>query len=444
MVLNTNASGSPPASAVHVGADGLVAVARHDRHGAVERRGPDLDQQVGQPVDADLAGRRPDHDGEHRRVGDAVVERVLELVDRGDVAVEVALEHGVVGHDDALDQVVVDLVLELLHLVGDLLGVRDPVLVDVRRVGEQVGDAPEVGLGADGQLEGGDAGAEAVAELRQRDVEARPLAIELVDEHHAGDAEVAGHLPRLLGLHLDPVERADHEHRQVGDAQRGGDLAHEVGVARGVDEVDLVVAPLERARSRATARCRACAPRGRSRTRSCRPRRGPCGGSPRPGGATPRRGSSSRLRCARRGRRCGCDPSRIASPGSPSVEIGDAGEGSAVPPRRAARTAHCAGVLGMHSARCYAVRRHDGASRTTRPPAQSRAGHGAVGDPRRHDVRRTVAQHLREGPASHRWPDPAHRHHGKPTHDHRAWSWARRRRWPSPTATCEPGCCCSC
>ena len=59
--------------------------------------------------------------------GDAVVQRALELVDAGDVAVEVALEHGVVGDDDALDQVVVDLVLELLHVVGDGLGVRHPV-----------------------------------------------------------------------------------------------------------------------------------------------------------------------------------------------------------------------------------------------------------------------------------------------------------------------------
>ena len=38
----------------------------------------------------------------------------------GRVALEVALHQLVVGHDDALDQVVVDLVLARLHLVGDL------------------------------------------------------------------------------------------------------------------------------------------------------------------------------------------------------------------------------------------------------------------------------------------------------------------------------------
>ena len=44
----------------------------------------------------------------------------------------------------------------------------------------------------------------------------------------------------------DAVDRADHEHGEVGDPQGGGHVAHEVGVAGGVDEVDLVAVPLER------------------------------------------------------------------------------------------------------------------------------------------------------------------------------------------------------
>ena len=53
-------------------------------------------------------------------------------------------------------------------------------------------------------------------------------------------------LPHDLGLHLDALDGAHHEHGQVGDPQGGLDVAHEVGVARGVDEVDLVALPLER------------------------------------------------------------------------------------------------------------------------------------------------------------------------------------------------------
>ena len=188
----------------------------------------------------------PHHDREHRRGGDAVVQGVLELVEARHVTLEVALEHGVVGHHDALDQVVVDLVLELLHLVGDGLGAGDAALVDVGGVGEQVGDAPEPGLLADRQLERCDARAEPLAQLGQRGVEAGALAVELVDEHHARDVEAPGEVPRLLGLHLDPVDGADDEHGEVGDPQRHRHLAEEVRVARGVDQVDLVVAPLER------------------------------------------------------------------------------------------------------------------------------------------------------------------------------------------------------
>jgi hypothetical protein len=229
------------------GLDRGVAVGPHrDRGRPVEGRGPDLDQQVGQAVDADLAGGRPHDHGEDGGGGQAVVQGALELVDARHVAVEVALEQGVVGHHDALDQVVVDLVLELLHVVGDGFGAGHPALVDVGGVGEQVGDAPEAGLLPDGQLQRGDAGAEPVAQLGQGGVVAGPLAVELVDEDHAGQAEAGGQRPRLLGLDLDPVDRADHEHGQVGDAQGGGHVAHEVGVARRVDEVDLVVAPLER------------------------------------------------------------------------------------------------------------------------------------------------------------------------------------------------------
>ena len=180
----------------------------------------------------DLGGGRAAHDREHAGRLDAEREGVLELLEAGHVAVEVALEERVVGDDDALHQVVVHLVLELLHVVGDRLGVRDAALVEVGGVGEEVGDAAEVGLGADRQLERRDAGAEPVAQLVEGALEAGPLAVELVDEDHPGHAEPGGLAPHRLGLHLHAVDRAHHEHRQVDDAQRRPHVAEEVGVAR--------------------------------------------------------------------------------------------------------------------------------------------------------------------------------------------------------------------
>ena len=118
-------------------------------------------------------------------------------------------------------------------------------------VGEQVGHAPEAGLLADRQLEGGHAGAEGCLQLLEGPFERGPLPVELVDEDQPGQAQVGRGLPHVRGLHLDAFDRADHEDGQVGDAQGGGGLLGEVGVAGAVEQVDLVALPLDgRQRSR--------------------------------------------------------------------------------------------------------------------------------------------------------------------------------------------------
>ena len=61
-----------------------------------------------------------------------------------------------------------------------------------------------------------------------------------------GRSERGAAAPHDLGLHLDALDRAHHEHGQVGDPQGGLDVADEVGVAGRVDQVDLVARPLER------------------------------------------------------------------------------------------------------------------------------------------------------------------------------------------------------
>ena len=81
-----------------------------------------------------------------------------------------------------------------------------------------------------------------------------------------GTPELGGDLPDRLGLHLDAVDRADHEHREVGHPQRGVDVADEVGVAGGVDQVDLVAVPLERRQGQRQARCRFCSSGSKSLT----------------------------------------------------------------------------------------------------------------------------------------------------------------------------------
>ena len=60
-----------------------------------------------------------------------------------------------------------------------------------------------------------------------------------------GHVKAVGLPPDRLGLGLDPRDPAEHHHRPVEHAQRALDLDGEVDVAGGVDQVQLVVAPLD-------------------------------------------------------------------------------------------------------------------------------------------------------------------------------------------------------
>ena len=225
---------------------GLVAGLDLDGR-AVGRCRTDLADELGQAVDPDELGGRAADDREHRGLGHAFGEGVLELLGLDLLALEISLHQRVVGDDDALDQVVVHLVFEVGHVVGDLAlgGLAAAAFVEEGGVAEQIGDAMEGRLLADGQLERRHADAEFLAQLVERALERRPLAVELVEVDHAGHAELGRYPPRRLGLHLDALHGADDEHRQVGDAQGGVEVADEVGVAGNVEHVDLVTLVLE-------------------------------------------------------------------------------------------------------------------------------------------------------------------------------------------------------
>ena len=132
-------------------------------------------------------------------------------------------------------------------------------VVEPGGVGEQVGDAPEVGFRPDGQLEGRDAGAEPVAQLVEGALEVGPLAVELVDEDHPGHVELGRRPPHRLGLHLARRRPRDTTNTARSATRSAAcDVADEVGVARRVDEVDLVALPLERGHRQGEREAPAC------------------------------------------------------------------------------------------------------------------------------------------------------------------------------------------
>ena len=222
----------------------------HERGGravADLRRRSLLGHEVREPVDADEPRRAAAEHGEHARLGNALRQRELELVDVDGLVAEVALHEVVVGDDDALDERVVHRVLLVGHGRRHFAHAARAggAVVRDRFVREEVDHSLEVGFLADRQLERRDAGAELGLEVVERARERRPFAVELVHEDRAGKVGGFGHAPRELGLDLHALDGRHHEDREVGRVQRGGDVAHEVGVAGRVDEVDLVALPVE-------------------------------------------------------------------------------------------------------------------------------------------------------------------------------------------------------
>ena len=88
--------------------------------GTISWCGPEFGDEVGEPIDGDRTGGRAAYDREYRRLCDPLGHRVLEIRDRRDVTLEVPLEHVIIGDNDAFDEVVMDLVLTVGDLFGDV------------------------------------------------------------------------------------------------------------------------------------------------------------------------------------------------------------------------------------------------------------------------------------------------------------------------------------
>ena len=84
-----------------------------------------------------------------------------------------------------------------------------------------------------------------------------------------GMPEFRRRLPENLGLDLDAVDGAHHEHRNVGYGQRRQCFRHEVCIPRAVQDVDLVAAPFEGGQGERWWTCDGSVLRARSPRRWC-------------------------------------------------------------------------------------------------------------------------------------------------------------------------------
>ncbi len=242
---------------LRVGGPLLVAAALrvgalHRRH--VERARQVLDDGVKQKLDAlvleggaeqdrrDLVGERAgadgaaDHLGRHRRL-----------------VLDVGREHLVVEVRDRVDQLVVILLRLLEELRRDLDGLEllaEIVLVEHGLHLDEVDDAREVVLGADRDLERHRVRAEPVAHRLHGGEVVRAGAVHLVDERDARNLVLVRLPPDRLGLRLDARDGVEDGNCTVEDAQAALDLDRKVHMAGRIDDVDPIVPPERRRRSR--------------------------------------------------------------------------------------------------------------------------------------------------------------------------------------------------
>jgi hypothetical protein len=145
---------------------------------------------------------------------------------------------------DRLDECFPVLLQRIGH-VGGHLG-RAVCAAQVRLSVEEVNHATEVVLAADRDRQRHDALAVPLAKLIQYPVVVAVLAIELVDDHQAGQAPLVEGAPHLLGSHLGARDAVDHHDAAIGNADCLHHLAEEIGIPRCVQQVHLARLPLDR------------------------------------------------------------------------------------------------------------------------------------------------------------------------------------------------------
>ena len=187
---------------------------------------------------------------EHRNdelLGDGFVEQALQLLlSELLLAVEVLHHELIVGLGHQIAQLVAGVLglflvlrrqrVDVLHALGGAVGVEVAGLH-----ADDVDDALEVLGLADGDSDGAEAAAEAGVQQRHGGIEVGPFAVNVVDVHGAGQAHVLGLAPQLRGHDLGAVHSVHHEQGHFRSLHGGQGVADEVGMAGGVQHVDLVV-----------------------------------------------------------------------------------------------------------------------------------------------------------------------------------------------------------
>ncbi len=212
----------------------------------VSRRGEAFDDEIEKGLDAKAqAGRggQHRHDGLAPHTRDQTSARFF--VGQG-AGFQILFHQGIVGRGDGFQEDLARLLGRVDH-VGWNFALFDFAALArkaERLHGEQIHHAREVGLLANGELQRHGLVGKRLAHVIERPLEIGALAVQLGDEHAAGQPELVAHGPRPLGVDLHAVRGGHHHHGRIRDIERDARVDQEVPIARRVKDVDLVLLPL--------------------------------------------------------------------------------------------------------------------------------------------------------------------------------------------------------
>ena len=227
--------------------------------GNVERRRQVVDDRVEHRLNTAVLERGTTENGVRGARDRHLANRCLDFRNRGFFASEELLKKFIAGFRHGFDEIRTVFLGLGLKVSGDRFNfVRSTERNVTLRVTlphegahlDEVYDADECRLETDRELDDEGLCAEALDDGVNREIEVSTEFVHLVDKTNAGDVVFVGLTPHGLGLRFDTFFTVEDGNGTVENTERTLYLDREVDVPRGVNNVDLVLVPETRRRSR--------------------------------------------------------------------------------------------------------------------------------------------------------------------------------------------------
>ena len=211
--------------------------------GNIQGRGHIVDDGIQELLNALVLVRGAAGDGNQLILHAALTQSGTDHVSGNFLALENKHHDLVVQIGSSVNQLLAVFLCQIHHVLGDGLNAHilaEVIIIYVSGHLDQVDDALEIALGADGQLNGHPIALQAIVNHPQDVVEVSAHDVHLVDVNHAGNMVVISLTPYGLRLRLNTALGAQHGNAAVQHTQGTLYLDGKVNVARGVDDIDTV------------------------------------------------------------------------------------------------------------------------------------------------------------------------------------------------------------